>query len=212
VTARRRRAAWAAGLSLLLHVLALTGMVVGLKVLAPPPEGRTVELRLVAPLELQPRPEPMRRAPARRAAAALLPQRPTVQPPSENPLPAAPETPAAQTSPGLQADAGAKGLLPGFRGVLGCHDAAFRLSRDERRACADYLAHASRNAPQLALDIPARKLAEYDKYERCLKLQQTAPVPSLNPNDPSSGAEVLPGGVVRNLGMGNPQGCFMGKW
>jgi hypothetical protein len=209
---RRRRAAWAAGLSLVLHALALTGMVVGLAVLKPPPEHRAVDVRLFPAFEPQPRPEPFHRSPPHGDAAAPSPRRADVQAPPESPSAAEPEASAPQSDIGAQAGAESKGMAPGFRGLLGCNDSAIRLTTEERRGCAQSLGRLARNGPQLALNISARKKAEYDKYERCLKLQQTAAVPSLDPNDPSSGAEVLPGGVVRSLGMGNPQGCLMGHW
>jgi hypothetical protein len=210
---KHRRTAWAAGLSLVLHGLALTGMAAGLRVLTPPPEPRALELRLVPASELRRQPPPARTAQDRADVAAPRPGRPTPSRPPEVPLAAAPETPAPAPDRGSQAAAGGKGLLPDFRAQLGCNDpVAFRLTTEERRACAESLARLAQAAKPLALDIPDRKRAEYDKYARCLRLQQSVPVPSLDPNDPSSGAEVLPGGVVLKLGLGDPAGCGMGHW
>ena len=192
----RRREAWAAGLSLLLHVLLLTGMVVGLKVLRPPPEGRALEVRLVPALKPRPR--------ARFADRPLprpLPGAPSQRPPTPQPLPAlptiaAPETPAPGSNAGPLADGTPKGLLPGLRGQLGCNDPdAYRLTTDERRTCAESLARLAPNARSLDLNISASKKAEYDKYEFCLKMQQ-GPIPPIN----------------ENRGLADPHGCLMGHW
>jgi hypothetical protein len=213
VSRKHRRTGWATGLSLVLHGLALTGMAAGLRALTPPPEPRALELRLVPPPELRRLPQPARKAQDRADGAAPRPGRPTPHPPPEAPGAAMPETPAPAPDRGSQAAAGAKGLLPDFRARLGCDDpVAFRLTTEERRACAESLGRLAQAAKPLALDIPDRKRAEYDKYVRCLRLQQSVPVPSLDPNDPSSGAKVSPGGVVLNLGLGDPAGCGMGHW
>ena len=98
-TSRRRRAAWASGLSLVLHVLALTGMVVGLKVVQPPPEERAMELTLVRPLpELERTPTPVERAPERAVAPILKPHLPPQIAPTA-PVAALPQTPAPPTPP-----------------------------------------------------------------------------------------------------------------
>src|SRR3954469_23632488 len=75
---KRKRAAWATGLSLALHVLMLAGMVLGLKVAKPPPEGRAIELTLVQPLERVP--APAQPAPPQARAAAPPPLRPHLAP------------------------------------------------------------------------------------------------------------------------------------
>jgi hypothetical protein len=218
---RHRRSAWAAVLSLVLHGLALTGMVVGLRVLAPPPETRALELRLVFAPVLRTRPEPAHRPPERANVAAPLKLSRAPQPPTEAPVPALPDTPTPTPSrPGIgaQADGASHGLLPGFRERVGCNDpGAFHLTAEQRQACADDLARLARDARLLALNIPERKKTAYDRYERCLYLKQTAAVPSLDPNDPSSGADVTgpPSNVNptfhTNAGMGSP-GCAMGRW
>jgi hypothetical protein len=209
---KQRRTAWAVGLSLLAHVLALTGMVVGLKVLQPPPERRALELRLFPALEPNPRPEPPRRASPRRELAAPSRRRQTLPPSPDLPTIAAPEAPPKPDS-GLQAGTGSKGLLPGLQGRLGCNDpVTFHLTTEQRLACAGDLGRLAGNAKPLALNISASKKAEYDNYERCLHLQRDVPIPSVSANDPASGAETA-GRVALNVGMGHvPPGCLMGHW
>jgi hypothetical protein len=193
---KQRRTAWAMGLSLLAHVLALTGMVVGLKVLRPPPEGRALELRLYPMQEPRPRPEPPQRSPVRRNFAAPFQRRQAPQPPPEVPTIAAPETVAPKPDAGLQANGGSKGLLPGLKGRLGCNDpVAFRLTTEERRTCAESLSRLATGAKPLNLNISASKKAEFEHYEFCLKLQQ-GPIPPIN----------------ENRGLADPHGCLMGRW
>jgi hypothetical protein len=220
---RHRRSAEAAILSLVLHGLVLTGMVLGLRVLAPPPEGRAIELRLVPAPELRIHLQPAHRRPERTNVAAPVQRRRAPPLPTEAAIPALPDTPAPTLTPrpgiGAQADGASQGLLPGFRERVGCNDpGVFHLTTEQRRACADDLARLARDARPLALDIPIRKQADYDRYERCLYLKRTAAVPSLDPNDPSSGAVVtsMPPSNVNptfhtNVGMGSPE-CPMGSW
>lgn len=214
---KHRRAVWATGLSLVGHLLALSGMALGLRVLTPPPEGRAVEVRLIA---LEPRPAPARRAPGHVEAASSPPPRPTPRPASEAPAAAPPETvPAPIVTPG--GTRGAGGLPLDLGGRLGCDDPqAFHLTADQRQACADRLAQVARDARPLALDIPERKKADYDRYAHCQEVYWRAPVPSMNPNDSSSGA--LPTGAPpanvnptfgTNSGMGHaPPACWRENW
>jgi hypothetical protein len=167
---RQRRAAWATGLSLVLHVLALTGMAVGLRIALPPPEDRAVELQLIAPFKPPPRPQPARRQPARASPAPSLRPHPTPTPPPETPvlpLPATPApapTPDADPGPGF----GPRGLSPSFSGRLGCENPlGARLTPEQRQVCVDNLARETQEAPRFSLNIPDSKKAQYDTHIRC---------------------------------------------
>jgi len=167
---RHRRAAWATGLSLVLHVLALTGMVVGLKLTTPPPEDRAIELRLIPPLKLQPRPQPARLQPERASPAPALRPRPTSSPPPDVPVLALPETaaPVAPPDAGAGPGLGPKGLSPSLSGRLGCDNPlGARLTPEQRQACEDNLARETLKAPQFGLNIPDDKKAQYDTHVRC---------------------------------------------
>jgi hypothetical protein len=198
---RHRRTTWATGLSLVLHALALTGMVVGLKVVAPPTEDRAIELHLIPTPRLQPPPESVHRRSGRTSVAAPLRARPTPQLPTESPIAAPPEAPAPVPAAGIgpQVDGESKGLLPGFRERLGCDDPApFHLTTEQRKACVDQLARIAKDAKPLALDIPDQKRAAYDYYVYCAKLHK-GPIPSMSDNK----------------GMGDPATwgrCLMGTW
>ena len=201
---RHRRTAWATGLSLVLHGLALTGMVLGLRVVAPPPEDRAMELRLIPAFEPQPRPEVAHRRPERSNATPSLRPRPTPQPSSEAPVAALPETPAPAPAP--IADAGPKGLLPSLSGRLGCDDSvAARLTPEQRQVCANNLARLTLEARPLGLNIPEQKKADYDRYVRCGETYRHAGVPSLNERapdgtlitGPSAGLGYIPGECLR---------------
>jgi hypothetical protein len=164
---KHRRAAWATGVSLVLHVLALTGMVLGLRVVAPPPEDRALEVRLVPALEKpQPRPAPVQRSPERANAAAPLRPHLSQLPSSETSAVTLPETPSPAPAP--QADTGPKGLLPGLSGRLGCDDSlTFHLTPEQRQACDNNLARLAQEAKPLAPNIPDQKQAQYDTHVRC---------------------------------------------
>jgi len=181
------RAAWATGLSLVLHALVLTGMVVGLRVAAPPPENRAIDLQLIPAPELQPRPEPLHRSPERSSAAPPLRPHFAPQPSSEASALALPEvpTPAPAATPG----AGLKGLLPSLSGRLGCDDSeASRLTPEQRQACANALARLAQETKSLSLNIPDQKKAGYDRYVRCFNDYTRGGVPSSGGHDPSSGS------------------------
>jgi hypothetical protein len=94
-----KRTAWAIALSLALHVLALTGMVIGLKMVSAPPEGRTMELRLIAVPEFKMEPQPSRRSVAHiDQARPREPQTMAMQPSSETPDAAQVTAPTTGTS------------------------------------------------------------------------------------------------------------------
>jgi len=187
---RRRRTACAIGLSLVLHVLALTSMVIGLKVLSPPSEGRAVELRLVTLPEVMPRLETVRRA-APRSAAPSLRQRPAPQPAPEALAAAPSQTPASAAS----AEAGGKGLLPGLWGRMGCDDpAAFRLTPEQRQACLGALAQRAATARPLGLNLSDQKKTAFDRYEHCRNYYRNDPtVPLSQQIVPETGKPPEPG-------------------
>ena len=177
---RHRKTAWATGLSLVLHVLALSGMALGLKVLAPPPEDRAIALRLIPQSEFQLRPESVRRPPERSAIAAPARPRPTARSSPEAPVGAAPKAPEPGAREEAQAAAGPKALLPSLSGRLGCDDSlGARLTADQRQACADNLARLGRQATPFPLDIPERKQAAYDLHVYCREAYRQAGIPPM---------------------------------
>jgi hypothetical protein len=201
-----RRAAWAIGLSLVLHVLTLSGMVFGLKVLKLPVEDRAIELSLVPAFQPQPRakPEPVRPPPARPAVAQPLRPRAAPQPPPESPVPAPPQAPAAPAPPArvYGPDPGPKGVGPSLSGRLGCDDPlTYHLTEAQTQVCANNLAKIGREAKSFDLNIPADKRAEYDRSVHC-KRDYTerggiAPLTEYNPDGsvktgPAAGLGYIP--------------------
>ena len=165
---KHRRAAWAIGLSLVLHGLVLTSMVVGLKVLRPLPESRAVEVELVPAPELQSRPAPPLGPPERARNTPPLRPRPTPRPSPEAPVAAPPETPAPAPRVYGPLPEGPKGMAPSLSGRMGCDDVlGFHVNSAQRQACADNLAKLGREAKPFELDIPDDKKAEYDRHVRC---------------------------------------------
>jgi len=219
-----KRAAWATGLSLLLHVLALTGMVVGLRVVQPPPEQRAMDVTLVPPIDFKPRPQKPQPA-AERAAPTPLPiLKPHIAPrvPPQAP-PAVPTTPA----PATPAPAPAKpegparvyGPVEGSgggstSGKLGCDDfLGFHLTGAQRETCLQNLARLGKNANPIDL-IPADKLAEYERYSRCRETyKDVAGVPlggAAGPGQVESGARGSNINPLFNTNAGlrtKPKGC-----
>ena len=215
---KHRRAAWATGLSLVLHVLALTGMVIGLKVVGPPPEDRAMEVRLVPALtKPQPRPEPAQRSPERPNPATPLRPHLTPLPASQASTVTLPQTPAPAPAPAPQADAGPKGLLPGLSGRLGCDDPlTFHLTPEQRQTCDNRLAKLAREARPLAPNIPDEKQADYDRHVRCQKDYRQAGVPPANQVESGQLAGDTPApsqGIGPNFGLNPglgrvPKGCL----
>jgi hypothetical protein len=210
------RTAWATGLSLVLHILALTGMVIGLRVAQPLPESRPIELQLLSrPPDLRPRPEPAHRA-AERSTTAAAPLRPhlTPQPSPEVSAVTLPYTPAPPpTNPG----AGLRGLLPSLSGRLGCDDPiTFHLTPEQRQACDNRLAKLARETKPLAPNIPDEKQADYDRHVRCQKEYRQAGVPSANqvesgqlPGDTPAPSQGIGPHFGLDPGMGRiPKGCL----
>lgn len=196
---KHRRAAWASGLSLVVHVLVLTGMVVGLKVATPPPEERPIELRLIRPFEPQPRPAPSVRIPERVNTAPALRPRATPQPAPTVPTVTLPVAPApAPKAP----EAAPKTYGPedrrasGPSGKLGCDNPLnIRLTVEQQQACANNQARLTRDAKPLDL-IPADKKAEYDHYEACRNYRHSG-VPGKNWSNPKD--DGLPDGRPSNI-------------
>jgi hypothetical protein len=188
----------------MLHALFLTGMVVGLKVLRPPPEDRAMELRLIPAPERPPRPEFARRRPER--LNPTLPRQPRLspQPASETSVAALPQTPAPGPgpAPGPTFDAGSQGLMPGLSGRLGCEDR--RLTPEQRQVCANNLAQRVQDTERLGLNIPDQKKAAYDLHVFCRDNYRKAGVPSMNQytadgeriSGPSAGLGPVPGGCL----------------
>lgn len=185
---KRRRAAWATALSVVLHVLALTGMVVGLKVVEPPPEERAMELTLVRPLEPVRTPRPVERSPERAAVApALKPRRPPQVSPSA-PAAALPETPAPPAAPkrdyGPKVESGPDDYA--LSGKMGCDDPlGMKLTPAQRQACAGKLGRLVQGMKPLD-NIPERARRDFDRTASCQENRRARNVPQMNP---AAGAE-----------------------
>ncbi len=188
---RRERAAWATGLSLVLHVLFLAGMVLGLKVDEPPPEGRAMEVRLIPPPQARSRPKPPRPTQNAQRAAAPAPLRPhlTPAPPAAVSTTPLPETSAQAAPPKVLY--GPSGLQPSVSGRLGCDDPlGIHMTPEQRQACANNMAALGRAAKPLGLDISARKQADYDRKVHCQDVYKRGGMPSFNSLDASTGGQI----------------------
>jgi hypothetical protein len=192
---KHRRTAWATGLSLVLHVVILTGMVIGLRVATAPPEERAIALQLIPrPPELQPRSEPVQRAPERstNAAAPLRPHL-TPQPPPEASAVTLPEAATPAPNPGARL----RGLLPSLSGRLGCDDAqASRLTPEQRQACANTLARLAQEARPLNIYIPEGKKVDYDRYVHCGEVYRHAGMPASGSHDSSTPGSIAGLGYI----------------
>ena len=202
---KHRRAAWATGLSLVLHVLALSGMAFGLRVIAPPPEDRAIELSLVPAFEPPPRPAPVRQPPARPKVAPPLRPRPAPQSTPEAPVAAPPETPAPPAPPArvYGPEAGPKGGIgPSLSGRLGCDEPlTYHLTEAQRQVCSNNMARLGREAKAFDLNISADKRAEYDRSVHCKDVYTErggiAPLTEYNPDGsvktgPAAGLGYIP--------------------
>lgn len=205
---RRERRAWATGLSLVLHVLMLAGMVLGLKVVQPPPEDRALELSLVRPLERIPVPvTPRPAAPPQTVRAAPPPVSPRLapqQPAASVPGVAAPEVkappqPAPRVyGPGVEEN----GVKPSLSGRLGCDDDPLgrkALNPEQKQACANNLVARAKAAPPI-LDIPAAKLAEYERNAACKRAYTQQGIPRSASSTAASVADNLPSALPGGLG------------
>jgi len=176
---RPRRTAWAIGLSLVLHVAALTGMVMGLKVPTRPPESRAMELELI--LAPRPRLEPPHKPPEHENAASSQPARPAPAPSLQDSVAALPETPipvpAPKTEASRQSDGGPRGLSPSLSGRMGCDDAlGLHLTPVQHQTCINNSAQLARQATPLDLNIPNQQRSDYDRYERCRDFFRNDPI------------------------------------
>jgi hypothetical protein len=207
----RGRAAWAAALSLVLHVLILTGMVIGLKVLKPPAEERAVELQLIRPFERQPPPEPVPQ-PARKAITAptvrarITPQpSPEGAPPAAEPAAPPPAPPAAKPQVAGPPEGGVK---PSVSGRMGCDDPlGIHLNDQQYQSCANNLAKLGRDAKPLDLNISASKKREYDRVARHQEACREKDVPQMNPDtNPKAPRNPNPSSINPYYGAGAGMG------
>jgi len=189
---KRRRAAWATGLSLVLHALFLAGMVLGLRIVPPPEEDRAMEVRLIAPPpQAPPRPEPARPAPVperSRASGPALHPHVTPAPSASVPTLALPQAaPPAPNPPRPQY--GPDGLQPSLSGRLGCDDPlTYHLTAEQRQVCDSRMARLGREAQRLIPDIKDKNKADYDRYAHCQEVyaQKQGAVPKSDSGDDSS--------------------------
>ncbi len=184
---RRAKRLSAAGLSLALHALMLSGLAFGVRLVQPPPEAEAIQVALLPPLASAPEPAPdkARRAPstakAAPAPAPLIKPRPI--PFSRSPLPpvALPEAQASQPSkPQAAAPPGpvdADGhFRSGLRLKVGCADPdPFHLTPQEQQTCGEKLAEMAKTAKPLDINIPDDKRAEYERATRCRASQGAMP-------------------------------------
>jgi hypothetical protein len=200
-----RRTAWATGLSLVLHVLVLASMVIGLRVLKPPPEDRAVELQLIRPFERQPPPEPLPEPAPKAITAPSLRARVTPQPsPQASPFAAQPQAPPP-APPAKPQVAGPpdSGVKPSVSGRMGCDDPlGIHLNDQQFQSCANNLAKLGREAKPLD-NIPASKKAEYDRVARRQEACREREVPSMNPSDnPKAARNPNPSSINPYYGAG----------
>ena len=185
----RRRTAGATVASLILHVLVLTGMVVGLKVAAPPPEDRAMDVRLIPSPLAQPRPERAQRAPSPSRREAPAPLRPHLTPAPSAPVPTTALPQAAPPAAAPRPVYGPQALQPSLSGRLGCDDPLhIHLTPDQAQVCANNLAAIARAAKPLELNISARNKADYDRKVHCQDVYTHAGMPSSGSRDPSGGS------------------------
>ncbi len=198
---RRKQTAWATGLSLVLHVLVLTGMVLGLKVVTPPPEERAMEVRLLQP---PPLPEVAARPPAtpqEAQASPVLKPHVTPRPAPSVPGVALPEVkaPPAPPAPLLQpyGPVQSGGLKPGLSGRMGC-DAplGFKLDEAQKQACANNMAERAREAGSLGFAMNAAKERRFDRNANCRQAMHAAGIPTAADTEFLPQHSALPPGLV----------------
>ena len=198
---RRKRTAWATGLSLVLHVLMLTGMVVGLKVTLPPPEERDMEVSLVPPL-VRPvipptRPPSTPSAPARQAPPAVQALRPHIAPlpPASAPTTSLPEVkaPPEQKPQVYGPVVSDDGMRPSVSGRMGCDDPlGIRLTESQKQVCANNLTERTKAAKALELNIQEANKAAFDRNRRCRDVYTRQGIPG--------SAQAGSGGSIPGLG------------
>lgn len=188
---KSRRTAWATGLSLLLHVLVLTGMVMGLRVAVAPPEDRAVEVRLVPPIAERPRPSPRRAQPTPERPTAGPPLRPHLAPPppvavATTPLPQA--AAPAEPQPQIRFQAGP---LPTLNGKLGCDDPmSIHLTTEQRAVCDNRLAKLAKEARPLDINIGDKAKAEFDRNRHCREVYTRGGIPPVAELNESTGQQI----------------------
>ena len=183
---KRRRTAWATGLSLVLHVLFLGGMVLGVRVVTPPEGDRPMEVRLIAPPERPPRPQLLRQAPEPRPTA-LAPLHPHLAPSPSLSVPTGPVVDAAPTPAPSKPVYGPQGMQPSLSGRLGCDDPlTFHLTPEQRQTCYNHMAELLKEAKPLGLNISDRKKGDYDRAVHCFNTYTRGGVPPSDSHDDSS--------------------------
>jgi hypothetical protein len=188
---RRRRAAWATGLSLILHALFLAGMVLGLRVVTPPPEDRAMEVRLMPPSRTPPRPASVRLPPAPERPKASPPTRPHLTPsPSASVATLVPPQAAAPApTPAPRPQYGPDVMQPSLSGRLGCDDPLnYHLTPEQRQLCDNHMARLGREAKRLVPDISDANKADYDRRVRCHDSSTRSALPRSDSSDDSTGA------------------------
>jgi hypothetical protein len=214
---RRKRTAWAAGLSAVLHVLMLTGMVVGLKVVKPPPEGEALELTLIRPLRPPPKLPPPAPEPQTTRIGPQARPRPAPAPPPGVPTVALPPAPAAPpVAPRVYGPAVPEpGVRPSLSGRMGCDEdplARKEYTEGQKQTCANNLTARAKAAPQLPLNISGGKLAEYERNARCHQAYGKQGIPSLHDDTDASVAPNLPSALPKGLGnVPAPKDCGFGE-
>jgi hypothetical protein len=196
---KRRRAAWATGVSLGLHALFLAAMVLGLRVAVPPPEERALEVRLVPALQPPPppRPEPVRPPPPPERPAVGPSPRPRPTPLPSVPVPTVPLPEAAPPASPPKVEFGPSGVLPSLSGRLGCDDPlTYHLTPEQRTVCDNRLARIAREAKPLDLNISAEAKAEFDRRTRCHDSSTRGALPKSDSHDDSTGQQI--GGLGYN--------------
>ncbi len=195
----RQRWSSALAVSVLIHAALLAAMLASIRILRPPAEPRSIELRLLAPTF-----EPAHRRPpspggtggAHAPAAAAAPARPAL------PVSPGPEAPGGPAGEDLGA---AHGFL---RGALGCAEQAMaRLTEAERVRCAERLARGVDPNRPFPAPIAPEKRAWFDAIVRAR--QQPGRPPMLGCGISFSGIKpVKPRKPAHSLQLG-PLPCFI---
>lgn len=192
--ARPARAAIAGAASLVLHLLFLTAMVLGLRVIKPLPEPPSIELRILPPFTIAAaprvvgRPAKKERPPPQPALKPhLTPQPRTAQTPPLT-LATRPAEPHKERAGPLLPEEGdaPKGMRPSITGRLGCDDPiSFHLTEAQKARCESNVGQLAKTAPRLDLDIDDAKLRAYDRAVRC-HANRTGAMPSSAAGEGSS--------------------------
>jgi hypothetical protein len=194
---RARRTVTVAVASALIHLLLISGLVIGVPRLGPP---RTVDQPAIQvslePPPAQPPPEPLK-AESSRAARARSPSSvhralpvPGLPPPSAVITAPAPQPPPTTPAPPVGSGEGAEmgNVVRALRGSVGCSDPdAVGLTPAEREACRKRF-HAGLEDAKPLLGLTAEKRARFDHASRCqdtYRAYRAAQMP--NSHTPSNG-------------------------